>query len=322
MLDSNFSILLKRGTQRGLQTLLRENEWATAFGALFGIFVLLQLLLLIVIGVNGVQSVLRSQTDLRLEVRDEASDESIRELYEALQNHEAVSEVLYITKEQAYERTKQRDPDLIAFIDEFGLENPFPDIIGVTLNSLDDYDAFTTFIEQDQWQTIIDPTFLTEATQQEEHVYELLKLSNAGMSLTIVFLGIVALTLIFITTELVRRRALSRAEEVLVERLVGATNMNILLPFIIEATFLFWGAIIASTVFLIVLLFALPVIIPSLIAGGSLSSLTQEMTPMLYSTLPLFVLIELLLAPVLATLGAWVGMQKQLKSRALVWNAV
>lgn len=316
-LDPALPILVKRGVVRGFQTVLRDRGWATAFGALFGVFLLVQLLLFILVGMEGIQSLLRTRTDLRLEIHEQAMDQDIRSFLAELESEPYVDDVVYVTREQAYENARNRDPELVSFLEEFGLSNPFPETIGVTLKNLEDYDSFRIFIEQSQWHTVVDPTFLTEVTDQEKHVYDLLKVAQAGRGLTATILLVTMLTLIFITTEMVRRRALARSDEVLVERLVGANMLSIILPFAAEAALLFWISIIASGFVLFAFLLLLPTLVPALGPLGALQALHTEVVPLLWKYLPLIVFLEIIFAPVLAGIGTWFGMRPQLKSHTL-----
>lgn len=314
MFAEHAPILLKRGITRGILTLLRERQWMTALGALLGVFILVQLLMLVLVGLEGMQSMLRSRTDLRLEIRAEATDTEVQNFYSAVNTLPFVQDSIYITKEQSYEQTRQNDPELIGFLEEFNIQNPFSDTIGITLTHLDDYDAFKTFVEREEWQHIVNPTFLSEITDQEEQVYALLAVTRAGRSLTIIILAVTAVALVFITTELIRRRAIGRSDEVLVERLVGATPLSIVLPFITEAVLLLAAAILMSSAVLLLLITALPMLIPALQAQGVLSALSAEATPLLRSMLPMMILLELLIAPIIATIGAWIGVHPQVKS--------
>lgn len=308
------AFVVRRGIHRGVLTLLRERQWETALGALFGVFVLVQLLILVLTGLEGMQTMLRNRTDLRLETREQATQQEIQLFYTALQQLPYVADTVYITKEKAYEQTRTNDPELIAFLEEFHIQNPFRDTVGITLTSLNDYDAFAAFVQEERWNTVIEPTFLSEMTDQEEHVYALLTVTRAGRSLTLLILMVTATALVFIITELVRRRALARADEVLVERLVGATPLSIVLPFITEAVLLIVLAILCSTIALIGLVFLLPTIVPALQQGGALFSLRQQVGPLLGSMLPLLIFCELLAAPLIASAGAWLGLRPQITS--------
>ena len=306
--------IFTRGVSRGTLTLFREKQWVTALGALFGVFVLVQLLVLVLTGLEGMQSMLKNRTDLRLEIRETATDVEFQSFYSELSNLEYVRETVFITKEKAFEQTRATDPELIAFLEEFKIENPFSDTIGITLRSLDDYNQLSDFVGQERFAAIIDPTFLTKVTDQEKHVYALLNITRAGRMLTMIILGITAAALIFITTELVRRRAFARSDEVLVERLVGATPFSIVVPFITEAVILLTMSIILSALTLIVLIGLLPSIVPALTEGGILSSLTREVSPLLTTLLPVMIVAELIAAPVIATIGAWLGVRPQISA--------
>ena len=314
MLQSRMATVFKRGVLRGCITLIRERQWATALGALMGVFVLVQLLGLVLIGLEGVQSMLRSRTDLRLEIHAEANDTQVQEFYSALGAQAFVRDTVYITKEKAYEQTKASDPDLITFLEEFNIPNPFNDTIGVTLQSLDDYQEFSTFVEQQRWQNVVTPSFLTDITDQEKQVFALMSVTRAGRSITLLILIVTATALVFITTELIRRRSLHRSDEVMVERLVGASPLGISLPFITEACVLLIISIIGSAIILGITIAVLPLWVPALQANGALGALSKEMTPLLANMLPIILLIQLLCAPLIATAGAWLGMRSQIRS--------
>jgi len=316
-LGPEWSLLLQRGIRRGLLTVLRERGWWTALGALLGTVFLVQILLLVFLGVVGIQRMLHSQTDLRLEVLEHARNADVQEFFSAIRDLPYVEEIVYITKEQAYELERQRDPELIAFLEEFELKNPFPDTIGVTLRSLEDYDPFAAFVRRKAWSSIVDPAFLSEVTDQEEQVYELSRLTRAGRSIVFLFLLLMTVVVLFVLMELTRRRAGERREEVLIERLVGAPLPSILIPFAVESAVLLLCAILLSVVFLLLFLWIVPMVVPALGVGGIAVGLRQEAASLLRQNLPLFLLLELLLTPVLAFGGAWFGMWPSVRSTRL-----
>lgn len=278
---------------------------------------LLQLLLFTFLAAEGTQSLLRSKTDLRLEIKTDADVQTIQRFLGAIEGLPYIENSVYITKEQAYARMQTKDPELISFIEEFNLENPFPETLGVTLRSLDRYGEFKKFLEQEEWHSVIDAGFLSEATEQEAQVYELIRLTNTGKSLITFFLGLTAFVLIFITTELVRRRVLSRSEEILVEQLSGAHTFGILLPFATEATVLLISAVLGSVLFSLALLFGMPLVMPELREEAAIGALAAQMRPLLKGTLPVMVGLQLLCAPLLGFFGAWLGIIPKMNTRSL-----
>ena len=316
-LDSDLKVIWKRGIARGLTTLKRERAWGTTLGVLVGALLLFQLVLIILLGVQGMQYLLKSRTDIRLEIIDGATNQQVNEFYTVIQHTHYVADAAFITKEQAYEKAREYDPELVSFLEEFGMANPFPDTIGVTLKSLDDYNNFKRLLEQEQWNGVIDPTFLTEVTDQEKQIEQLIKFTNAGRSLTMIILGLVGAVLLFITTELVHRRVLSRSNEVLVEKLVGASPLAMFIPFATEACILLLASAVVSIVLCAILLLALPGVVPALQSDGVLAALSTEVSPLLLITLPQYFVMEILILPIIAGLGTWFGMQRELLARTL-----
>ncbi|MDP7069223.1 MAG: permease-like cell division protein FtsX, partial [Candidatus Peribacteraceae bacterium] len=253
-------------------------------------------------------------TDVQLEILGSATDREIQEFYSALQQLAFVHSTELITKEKTYERTRLSDPNLVSFLETYSIENPFKDTIGISLVALSDFDAFAKFVENPRWNAVVDPAFLSQISDQEEHVYSLLSITSAGRLLTIIILAITASALVFITTELVRRRALARSDEVLVERLVGATPLSITLPFITESAVLLWAAIVFSTATLLLLLSVLPAMAPALNANGVLGPLIVEMNPLLSTMFPILLCVEILISPAIACAGAWLGVRPQVRT--------
>lgn len=317
-LDADWTLLLQRGLRRGLLSSWRNRSWGSTLGALFGTVVLLQLLLVVFLGMQGVQQMLRTQTDLRLEILATAPEAEIQEFFAAVRKLSYVEDAVYITREKAYDLERQRDPELVAFLEEFRLQNPFPDTIGVTLRRLDDYNAFAAFVRRSDWQRVVDPTFLSQITDQEQQVHELLRLMHAGRSIVLLFLLLITGAVLFVLVELVRGRAAVRNEEILVERIVGASTLSILVPFAVEAALLLLVSVVLSAFTLLALLALLPFFVPPLSAGGVAETLRQEVVLLLRVYLPLLFTLEVLLAPLLALGGAWVGMWPQLRSPRLV----
>ena len=314
MLERNTGTVVKRGIIRGVRTLWRERQWMTALGAIFGVFLLVQLLLIILTGLQGVQTLLQYRTDLRLEIRKEASVQDVQVFLVELQSLPYVQETTYITKEKALEKTRQSDPELISFLEEFNIQNPFADNIGVTLATLDHYEDFSSFVEQPRWRNVVDPTFLSKITDQEKQIYTLLNITHAVRSLTIAILCITIIALIFIVTELVRRRAMARSDEVLVERLVGATPASITIPFVTEAIILLLAAIILSTAVILILTSLLPWYIPALQPNDILEPLRTEVTPLMTTLFPMLLGVEIAMTPLLAIAGAWLGIRPQIRA--------
>jgi cell division protein FtsX len=309
-------LLMRRGIVRGFLTLQREREYVPTLLTLSGIAVVAQLLLLLWLTAQGFQSILQSRLDLRLQVREQATTQDVQEFLVAVRDVPYVRETTYITKEQAYEKEKATNPDLISFLEEFGVKNPFPDTIAVSLKELGDYDAFKNFLSADRWKKTVDPSFLSHTTAQEQEVRQMLTLARTGRILIAGFIVLTICVLLFVLIELVRRRSLLRDEEIFIERLVGAPILSVLIPFAVEAAVLLCIAFVLSTLIITALVTLLPLLVPAFLTGP-LAMLWDEASSLLLFQAPVLIVVEILLVPVLAFLGAYLGMRRQLKSRGL-----
>ncbi len=312
LLSADSTLFLKRGLKRGIVQLSRDRSWGMTLALLTALMVLVQLLLVFLLGVQGVNNVLSSRGAIQLEVLGSATDQSVQELYAALRNQPFVADVEYITREQAFERQKLADPELIAFIEEYNLENPFPDTFSVTLSALGDYDAFSTFVQQDRWRSVVNPSFLSSVTAQEREVRSLLSITGAVRTLTSLFLFISFLVVGFVIVEWAARTMSHRSDEVMLEHLLGAPPHAVVLPFAAEVMILLAASLIIGSALVLAAVTALPVILPGLLVEDAFRILRSEIMPLIMSLFPLLALLELLLLPALAFAGTVLGARKQL----------
>ncbi|MFH1670862.1 MAG: hypothetical protein ABIA92_04745, partial [Patescibacteria group bacterium] len=163
---------------------------------------------------------------------------------------------------------------------------------------------------------VINPAHLSQITQQEAESKELLRFIAAGRSLALLVLILAVSVLIFITTQLVRRRSLDRADEVFVEQLGGAHPLTIFLPFATEATLLLWAAIIMSAMALVLILAVVPSVFPAF-QGAVMQALGDELAQNFRGSIPLLLLIEFIAAPILASLGTWAGVRPTVRAKVL-----
>lgn len=309
--------IFRRGVTRGVVSAVRDPGWVSSVGSLFGVLFVSQIFLLLALGVQAGLSLLQEQTDIRLEILETANEQQVIDLTVQLQSQPYVEEVTYITKQQAYERQKQRDPELIAFLDRFQIENPFPETLGVRLRRLDDYQSFVTFLRQPAFASIVNPNFLSQTTDQEDQVERLMAATIVARSFLLTAIGIIAFVLLFVLIELVRRRAVLRSQEIFVQQLVGATPLAILLPFGIEVLILLLLALVLAFIFTVALLFILPLVIPGLSEGGLFSPWVSQLKFLLFYYGPWVLLLQILILPILSFLGAWFGLWHRLRTPTL-----
>lgn len=306
-MDPTTKLLIRRGIKRGILTLKRERGYVASLGVLAGVVLLFQMFLALGGGIATIAEALRTHTDLRLELRAGTEDRTAQEFLVALQARPEVEEATLVTREQAYERERTVRPDLVAFLERFQIENPFPDTVAVTLSSLDSYDSFVEFIREPAWQQVVDAQFLSQATGQEQELKAMLRLTQAGQILANLFLGLVCLILVAVLMELTRRRSLQRRDEVFVERMAGAPELSVVVPFATEATILLLASIVVSIFVISVVVLLFPGAVAVLSDPGIFGELTKNWIGKVFTIGPVFIVLEIVLAPALGLLGAYLG---------------
>jgi cell division transport system permease protein len=307
--------LWKRSIVQGVYQLIRERNWLIAIGALSGIFLLVQLLMVAFVGLRGFEAVMQGETSIRIEVTNGARQEKIAEFVAGTKALSYVSYVQRITPEQSYELMKKNDPNLISFLEEFNLENPFPETIQIGLQSLLNYADLQDFISQDAWRELIDPTYSTNITDQEAYMNQVIHITRAIRNALLVFIGVAAAILLYITIELIRSRVIKRSEEVLIKRLCGAIHFYILLPFVVEAVLLLFIAFCISVIIMIASIFGIQSFIPNVGPEGVLNKIWQASQVAFMHYGLLVIGIQILLIPVLSWLGTWFGSYQILRTQ-------
>jgi len=306
------TVFFRRAAKRGIVSMFREEGFATAVGSLFGVVLLAQIIVLLAVGVQGGIVLLRERTDLRLQIRDTAQDAQIQDLYQNIRQLPYVEDAMYVTREQAYERQKQRDPTLVDFLQKFGIENPFPDTMGVRLRTLEDYPAFLQFLKQPVFAAVVDPSFLSTTTDQQKQVEQLTNVIGSTRIVLVFVVGLAVVVLLFVVIELLRRRVLAKRQELFVEQLVGAARMEILMPFMVEMACMLLIALVASIALTTVLVLLLPYFLPVLAGDGMFSQWSGATLRVLLQWAPWTVCIELILIAVLSAIGTLIALRGQM----------
>ncbi len=310
-------LFLRRGVRRGAATIVREDGFGTALGALTGTLLLGQFLLLLVIGVQGGLSMLREQTDLRLQILDKATDSQIQHLYQTIRELPYVEDVLYITREQAYERQKQRDPNLVNFLVKFGIENPFPETMAIRLKRLGDYPEFSRLLLQPPFTGVVDPAFLSESTDQERQMYRIIAAVSSAEYALLFFIFLLLAVLLFTVIELIRRRVLLKREELFVQQLSGADRRTIFTPFCTEMVLLLGSSFLLSLLVMGVLIILFPLLVPAFAVSGIFGGWASATTAVLVTSLPWLLPLEALVIAALALVGTFLALHSLLKKDLL-----
>ena len=166
---------------------------------------LLYVLIGSVIVLQREEMALSSQSTVRLAIADGASRQGVGEFFAILTRQSFAEDTAYITKQQAMERARIRDPELVQFLEENNLGNPFVETIAVTITSAIAYEALSAFLKEPQWSTVLDETTIPSITAQQEALWSALLQTQRNV-LASLLLCLVAITLIALSVVLLVKR--------------------------------------------------------------------------------------------------------------------
>jgi cell division transport system permease protein len=230
------------------------------------------------------------------ELNDDVSDADIAALRVQIAAMPEVSDVQYVSKDQAAADFKQREAeagrnDLTAYLDT----NPFPASLQVRLKDPKNYGNVVTTL---QGQSIVQRVLPVESV-----VDRLLTVTAILRTVGLVVLALVGLTVLFIIINTIRLAVVARAEEIEIMRLVGASDAFVRWPFIFEGALVgLLGAVVTLALFALV---ADPL-------SGTMASFF-EVVPLRFGTLVRDVVILVLGTGLgLGAFGAWISVRSYL----------
>lgn len=299
-------LVIQRTIKQGLQNFLR-NGWLSvaSVSILFFSLFLISLLFTITTTANKVMQNVQDKVNVSVYFKSDVSGESILEAKKNLESFAEVKSADYISKEQALEDFKKNnanEPAILQSLEEIG-ENPLLSYLVVKAQSPEKYDIISKYVTE--------APFAEDVSRVNyEKNKEIIKKFNTiiaqvrkiGMILGSIF-ALVAILIIFNT---VRITIYTHKEEIEIMRLVGASNVFIRLPFILEGLF---SGIIASLVSMLALFIVL-------YFGGSYISgavfVKSLISFYLSHWLALFAL-QVVLGSLLGIVGSIIAMRKYLK---------
>jgi cell division transport system permease protein len=180
---------------------------------------------------------LEASNQISIFLKPEISVDDGQNLTDVLQNNPHITDVLFISKQQAMEEFKQYSGFGEALDALAG--NPLPNVIQVLpKNTLSDdalFEKLTSKLEQ-----LPEVDFVQVDMAWLKRLQAMLHLANRGI---VILNSLLALAILFITGNTIRLELQNRKEEVLIAKLVGATDGFIRRPFLYSG---FWYGFIAG----------------------------------------------------------------------------
>lgn len=304
--NKNMLLIIQRTIKQGLQNFLR-NGWLSvaSVSILFFSLFIISLLFTITTTAGKVMQDVQDKVNVSVYFKSDVPDEKIMEAKKNLESFSEVKSVSFVSKEQALEDFKKNnanEPAILQSLEEIG-ENPLLSYLVVKAQSPDKYDVISKYVTE---APFAEDVGRVNYEKNKEIIKKFNMLIGQVRKIGVILGSIFALVAILITFNTVRITIYTHKEEIEIMRLVGASNIFIRLPFILEG--LFYG-IIASLVSMLALFV-------TLYFGGSYISgatFVKNLTSFYFDNwLELFAL-QVILGSLLGIVGSTIAMRKYLK---------
>jgi len=209
--------------------------------------VLLSTLVIIISGVEAGLAFIESKVEIRAELHDGLRTESISEFQLRLDTLPEVASTSYVSKEQALAdfqaaRAEQGQEDLSDLYTDF---NPFPAYFAIELQDPRRSRSVVALLEDET-------SLVRTVLGQQSGIDRLVNLTALLRNLGAIVLAFVGFTVLLIVINSIRMALMSRAQEIEIMRLVGASDRYVRWPFILEGVFIgLAGALITLLLLLI-----------------------------------------------------------------------
>ena len=179
---------------------------------------------------------LEEKVDISVYFKEDSSEEDHLKVKGELSKIPEVKDVKYISRQEALEKFIERhrdDPVLMESLEEIG-ENPLPASLNIKAGEAAQYTAVASFLDDTlppSLRNLIEKVDYYQKKPVIERIFSITSgINRAGIILSLV-LAMVAILVVF---NQVRLAISNSREEILVQRLVGASNWFIRGPFLIQ----------------------------------------------------------------------------------------
>jgi cell division transport system permease protein len=246
--------------------------------------------------VNSMKSFYYDKIEVSIFLKNDVSDAERSSLDAALKGDPLVQNVIYESKEAAYDKFKtmyQDAPDLVNAVKPGQL----PESFRVKLKNPEKYQAI---VEKYQTTEGID-----EIVDQRRLLDKIFGILNSVQNMALIAAIVMAAAALLLVGNTIQVAAYSKRREVAVMKLVGASNWFIQAPFVLEAVVaglvgavLGFGALVLAKMFLL---------------DGSLRDLTDLLTPIEWSSVLLMLPLMAGVGGLVSAITAWVTLRFYLR---------
>lgn len=205
----------------------------------------INVLLILNVLTNQATSLVKDQVDVSVFFVPTATDEQVQEVKEYVELFNDIKTVEIISKEQVlaeFRASHEQSPDIIASLDELG-ENPFGATMVIQTQTPGVYQKIIDSLQVPEYTSIIESKTFGDTEVAITRIETITtQVERFSIALSILF-GVIAFVIIFNT---IRVAIFTHRIEIVIKKLVGATNWFVRGPYLVEAV-IFSGISIGLT---------------------------------------------------------------------------
>ena len=240
---------LARIIKFGFQDVWR-NFWLSLATIMILVLTLFSVDLLLALRIIGQAAVdnLKNRVDVSIYLKQGVPEDKILNLKARLANLNNVQEVNYISQSAAlesFQRRHQSDPEILQALQELD-QNPLAPTLTVKPKDPDHYEELVEELDQIQDPIIESRNFQDNKKLLDKINYITDKINNAAIIISSIFL----LIMILVMFNSVRLAIYSHRQEIIIMKLVGASNFFIKAPFLFSSLiYTFMGVVLTVVIF-------------------------------------------------------------------------
>jgi len=253
---------LKRILKHGILN-FRRNRWLSV-ATIFNFFQMLFLLfglLFVSITMNAFTNELIDRIDISVYFVNDAPEERILKITDALKGLNDIKSVQYVSKDEALVKFKERyagKETIMMALEELGA-NPLQPTLNIKTYNVGSYQLIADYLARADFQDIIENV---NYTQNKDIIDKVQSVTDAVKRAVFILMLVVGINAILVAFNTIRVAIYSSKEEISVMRLVGASNWFVRGPFILSgALYGFCAAVITILVSYGVVLYISPSVV-------------------------------------------------------------
>jgi cell division transport system permease protein len=231
-------ITLRRIFIAGIKNFFR-NSWLSVAATAVMIVALVIILMALVLNVTARNAISELSKNLKVSIylQDDAKPEDVAQLKNELVTNSYVAEVVYVSKDQAQQQfiaSFQNDQKLLEGLALIG-GNSLPASFEVSVSNLSKIDSVGDIPKQEKFKAIVSEVSLgkTDAKKTIDRAAAAQRFITTASIIAASAFAVVSMLIIFNT---IRMAIFTRAEEIRIMKLVGATPGYIRGPFLVESS--------------------------------------------------------------------------------------